>query len=618
MSIGSLVSALWAMSRNIDEVTSSMAGWCRIMKGGYSLITDITYPAVSILSGRKFNSTIEALFKNKQIEDLWIPYFCVTTDITASGMRIHTHGSLWRYVRASMSLSWYSPPLCDPVDSHMLLDGGYVNNLPADVLKALGAKLVIAVDVGSQDETDLFDYGDFLSGWWVLLRRLSPFHDAVKVLSAAEIESRIAYVCCSRQLQEVKCSDYCKYIRPPIDKYSTFQFRAFEQIKDIGYQHGKTIFPDETAGKAFLAEGLPNKKSSSHMFTSYVDLAEKMYKKKPNNLTGVTVVEEEGENNDNDDDYDEIEDPSDNKLQAVKLKKKVRMRRPTPPPMSVSHQSLFTDRKFARLNAIATQDGPLGRGTKAASETRLKAKSGALARAAYRTKASRKRSTVSVSESIPSCSSDMDVLSEEDATRIAQVKSDSDLPSVCDRSLLTLPLRTVTDSPLRSDQSTKPTSSETNSRTSQPIANGNPNEPARVDQADGTSLRDRRRHEDEGQSKSDATETESLGTRDLSKSTNQSETSIPDVRNQSNSVQSSNNQNETSPASGKESAVHHAPNTDVSHSVSNVRETSPSACDHNPPNLNSLDESVESEPTLPNNATSAQEDLISVNRLEET
>lgn len=56
-------------------------------------------------------------------------------------------------------------------------------------------------------------------------------------------------------------------------------------FQDIGYQHGKTIFPDEAAGKAFLAEGLPNKKCSSHMFTSYVDLAEKMYKKKPNNLS---------------------------------------------------------------------------------------------------------------------------------------------------------------------------------------------------------------------------------------------------------------------------------------------------------------------------------------------
>ena len=41
-------------------------------------------------------------------------------------------GSLWRYVRASMSLSGYLPPLCDPQDGHLLLDGGYVNNLPGE------------------------------------------------------------------------------------------------------------------------------------------------------------------------------------------------------------------------------------------------------------------------------------------------------------------------------------------------------------------------------------------------------------------------------------------------------------------------------------------------------
>lgn len=39
-------------------------------------------------------------------------------------------GSLWRYTRASMSLSGYMPPLCDPNDGHLLLDGGYVCNLP--------------------------------------------------------------------------------------------------------------------------------------------------------------------------------------------------------------------------------------------------------------------------------------------------------------------------------------------------------------------------------------------------------------------------------------------------------------------------------------------------------
>ena len=41
-------------------------------------------------------------------------------------------GSLWRYVRASMTLAGYLPPLCDPVDGHLLLDGGYVNNLPGN------------------------------------------------------------------------------------------------------------------------------------------------------------------------------------------------------------------------------------------------------------------------------------------------------------------------------------------------------------------------------------------------------------------------------------------------------------------------------------------------------
>lgn len=42
-------------------------------------------------------------------------------------------GSLWRYVRASMSLAGYMPPLCDPIDGHMLLDGGYCNNLPGKI-----------------------------------------------------------------------------------------------------------------------------------------------------------------------------------------------------------------------------------------------------------------------------------------------------------------------------------------------------------------------------------------------------------------------------------------------------------------------------------------------------
>ena len=46
----------------------------------------------------------------------------------------------------------------------------------------------------------------------------------------AEIQSRLAYVSCVRQMDVVKNSDYCEYIRPPIDKYRTLQFGSFDEI----------------------------------------------------------------------------------------------------------------------------------------------------------------------------------------------------------------------------------------------------------------------------------------------------------------------------------------------------------------------------------------------------
>merc|ERR550519_1093358 len=102
-----------------------------------------------MFTGAGFNSSIEGVFGDRQIEDLWIPYFAITTDISNSQQRVHRSGSLWRYVRASMSLSGYLPPLCDPKDGHLLLDGGYTNSLPADIMKQKWAKHILAVDVGS-------------------------------------------------------------------------------------------------------------------------------------------------------------------------------------------------------------------------------------------------------------------------------------------------------------------------------------------------------------------------------------------------------------------------------------------------------------------------------------
>ncbi|XP_055516324.1 patatin-like phospholipase domain-containing protein 7 isoform X1 [Leucoraja erinacea] len=241
-SIGSFMGALYAEERNVNRMRNRAIEWAKEMTNVFSKVLDLTYPITSMFSGSAFNRSISNIFEDKQIEDLWIPYFNITTDITASSMRVHTDGSLWRYCRASMSLSSYLPPLCDPKDGHLLMDGGYINNLPADVARSMGAKVVIAIDVGSQDETDLTNYGDSLSGWWLLWKRFNPWATKVKVLGMAEIQTRLAYVCCVRQLEVVKNSDYCEYIRPPIDRYGTLEFGKFNEIAEVGYQHGKTLF----------------------------------------------------------------------------------------------------------------------------------------------------------------------------------------------------------------------------------------------------------------------------------------------------------------------------------------------------------------------------------------
>ena len=52
----------------------------------------------------------------------------------------------------------------------------------ADVMRTHGAKTIVAIDVGAVDDCNLTNYGDTLSGWWLLFKRWSVWSTAVKVL----------------------------------------------------------------------------------------------------------------------------------------------------------------------------------------------------------------------------------------------------------------------------------------------------------------------------------------------------------------------------------------------------------------------------------------------------
>ncbi|XP_073509989.1 patatin-like phospholipase domain-containing protein 6 isoform X2 [Phyllobates terribilis] len=243
-SMGALVGGVYAEELDGSRTKDRTSMWAQMMSSLPRTALDLTYPITSLLSGSRFNTTLIHLFGQQQIQDLWLPYFCITTDISSCSMRVHREGILWRYIRATTSYMPYLPPLCDPVDDHLLLDGCYVNNLPADVARSMGARTVLAVDVGQQEEWNTYNYGDSLSGWWLLWNRINPWGTKVKIPDMAELQSRLSYVSCVRQLEMVKLSGYCEYLCPPVQRFSTSEFRRFQEVYDIGYDYGKLIFTE--------------------------------------------------------------------------------------------------------------------------------------------------------------------------------------------------------------------------------------------------------------------------------------------------------------------------------------------------------------------------------------
>ncbi len=85
-------------------------------------------------------------FDIKDFDDLPTPFRTVAVDLLSAQPVVMRSGSLAVAMRATMSLPLIFPPT--EVNGQVLIDGGTMDNVPADVVKAMGASHVIAVNVG--------------------------------------------------------------------------------------------------------------------------------------------------------------------------------------------------------------------------------------------------------------------------------------------------------------------------------------------------------------------------------------------------------------------------------------------------------------------------------------
>lgn len=147
-SVGALVAAAYALHESYAEAYEKFFNI--IVASNHSVSwRSLTWPAVSLFNAKNFTESQLAVFKNQQIEDLWLPYFCISCNLSNSTEEVHKSGLLWEKTRASTSIPGIIPPML--INNELHLDGGLLNNLPVDVMRQLvGNKgKIIAVELNS-------------------------------------------------------------------------------------------------------------------------------------------------------------------------------------------------------------------------------------------------------------------------------------------------------------------------------------------------------------------------------------------------------------------------------------------------------------------------------------
>lgn len=142
-SMGAFIAAVYAQGRSADEVAEVVREEFVRRK----LLRDYTLPIAALLRHRRAFAMAQRVFGDALIEELPLDYFCVSCDLLTAELVAHRRGLVWLASGASMNLPAIYPPL--PLDGRLLVDGGVLNNLPADVMAAVGEGPVIAADATS-------------------------------------------------------------------------------------------------------------------------------------------------------------------------------------------------------------------------------------------------------------------------------------------------------------------------------------------------------------------------------------------------------------------------------------------------------------------------------------
>ena len=184
-SIGAPMAGAIALGLEYDELLE-------LAEDQFRRLLDYTLPIVALLKGRRITANIDSHFGTWDIEDLWLPFYCVSTNLTTSSLQVHRRGRAATAIRASVAIPGVLPPV--PYEGDLLVDGGVLNNLPVEPMRADGTiDTVIAVDVAPPGGPKAHGaFGLSVSGWRALGDKVRNRRGMYPSVSAVLLRSMLA------------------------------------------------------------------------------------------------------------------------------------------------------------------------------------------------------------------------------------------------------------------------------------------------------------------------------------------------------------------------------------------------------------------------------------------
>jgi NTE family protein len=193
-----------------------------------SPLDDMALPLLAMTHGVKVNERLTHHFGETHIADLWLPFFCLSSNLTTGAYQLHRRGLVRQALRATIALPGVLPPATD--GQNVLVDGAVMKNFPTDVMRAFQLGPIVGVDVTTARSITADDVARPSSIWrwiWSGQWRLGP--PIVSLLMRSATVSTGRDLVAAREATDL-------LVQPDVSKIEIRDWAAYDVAVEAGYR----------------------------------------------------------------------------------------------------------------------------------------------------------------------------------------------------------------------------------------------------------------------------------------------------------------------------------------------------------------------------------------------